>query len=354
MRVKALSLRIGLLLALAVVGVADPGENLKLPITGGSDPGYSDVPVHDPVMIRYDGTYYLFATGRGIAVWSSHDRVKWVQEAPVFAEPPAWAVAAVPGFKGHIWAPDISHHAGRYYLYYSVSAFGKNTSCIGVATNVTLDPRDPRFRWEDHGKVIESVPGQTNWNAIDPNLVESADGTAWLAFGSFWEGLKLAKLAPDRLQPAETPDHWPTLASRELTELPAPPPGSGYPTNAGDNAIEAPFIFRHDDRYYLFASIDYCCRGKDSTYKMIVGRAENIAGPYLDRDGNPLAHGGGTILLAGDARWHGVGHNAVCSFDGVDYLVFHGYDATDPAGKAKLRILPIEWDDAGWPIVQSR
>lgn len=340
------------LLALrAVAGGADPGGNATSTNSGVSDPGYN-IPVHDPVMIRQDGIYYLFATGRGLAVWSSRDREHWVKEASVFAEPPAWAVAAVPGFKGHLWAPDISYHAGRYYLYYSVSAFGKNTSCIGVATNVTLDPRDPRFRWEDHGKVIESVPGRTNWNAIDPNLIESDEGMAWLAFGSFWEGLKLAKLTPDRLQLAEADASLPTLASREPGETSAPPPGAGYPTNAGDNAIEAPFIFRHGDHYYLFASIDYCCRGKDSTYKMIVGRAENVAGPYVDRDGRSLAHGGGTILLAGDARWHGVGHNAVCSFDGVDYLVFHGYDATDLAGKAKLRILPIQWDETGWPVVK--
>jgi arabinan endo-1,5-alpha-L-arabinosidase len=310
----------------------------------------TDIPVHDPVMIKEADTYYLFATGRGVAVWSSRDRVHWVQEPPVFAAPPAWAVAAVPTFKGHIWAPDISYHDGRYYLYYSISAFGKNTSCIGVATNVTLDPRDPRFKWDDHGKVIESVPGLTNWNAIDPNLVEADDGTPWLAFGSFWEGLKLLKLAPDRLQPAESLEQLPTLASRRPEDFPASVAGS-YPTNAGENAIEAPFIFRHGAYYYLFASIDYCCRGAQSTYKMIVGRSANVAGPYVDRTGKDLVHGGGTLLLAGDSRWHGVGHNAVCSFDGTDYLVFHGYDATDPAGKAKLRIEKLAWDAEGWPVV---
>lgn len=310
----------------------------------------TDIPVHDPVMIREGGTYYLFATGRGIAVWSSPDRVHWTQQPPVFAVPPAWAVAAVPTFKGHVWAPDISHHDGRYYLYYSISAFGKNTSCIGVATNVTLDPRDPRFKWEDHGKVIESVPGRTNWNAIDPNLVEAEDGTAWLAFGSFWEGLKLVKLTPDRLHAAESLGNLPTLASRRPADFPASVPGN-HPTNAGENAIEAPFVFRRGGYYYLFASIDYCCRGAQSTYKMIVGRSVQPAGPYVDRSGRDLARGGGDVLLTGDERWHGVGHNAVCAFDGTDYLVFHGYDATDPAGKAKLRIAPLAWSEDGWPVV---
>ncbi len=32
------------------------------------------IPIHDPVLTRQNGTYYLFATGRGITVWSSKDR----------------------------------------------------------------------------------------------------------------------------------------------------------------------------------------------------------------------------------------------------------------------------------------
>jgi arabinan endo-1,5-alpha-L-arabinosidase len=261
-------------------------------------------------------------------------------------------VEAVPAFAGHIWAPDISFYDGKYYLYYAVSAFGKNTSCIGVATNTTLDPRDPNFKWVDHGKVIQSVPGVSNWNAIDPNIITADDGTPYMAFGSFWGGIKLVKLKPDRLGIAEDPAHLPTIASRKRDPQggnpPAPP---GNPPDAGGNAIEAPFIFKHGDHYYLFASIDYCCRGPKSDYKMIVGRATAVTGPYVDRAGVELAHGGGTILLAGDAKWYGVGHNAVCTFDGVDYIVFHGYDASDKRGRAKLRIETLKWDETDWPVV---
>ena len=84
---------------------------------------------------------------------------------------------------------------------------------------------------------------------------------------------------------------------------------------------------------------------------MIVGRSKSVAGPYADRQGVPLARGGGTLLLAGDAHWYGVGHNAVCTFDGVDYLIFHGYDASDERGRSKLRIERLSWDDTGWPVV---
>ena len=81
--------------------------------------------VHDPVMIRQDSTYYVFCTGMGISCFSSVDKVHWKKEPPVFSTPPEWAVEAVPGYKGHTWAPDISYHNGKYWLLYSVSAFAK-------------------------------------------------------------------------------------------------------------------------------------------------------------------------------------------------------------------------------------
>lgn len=94
-------------------------------------------------MIKQDDIYYLFCTGRGISVWSSKDMRNWEREDPGFGEAPGWTDTVVPGLKNHIWAPDITYRNGTYYLYYSVSAFGKNTSAIGVATNSTLDSDDP-------------------------------------------------------------------------------------------------------------------------------------------------------------------------------------------------------------------
>lgn len=302
------------------------------------------IPAHDPVMVQQNGTYYMFCTGPGIAVWSSQDRKNWQPEKPVFAAAPEWATKAVPGFnRNHIWAPDISFHNGVYYLFYSVSAFGKNTSCIGLATNKTLDPKAMNFKWVDQGMVIQSVPGRDMWNAIDPNLIRDEAGTPWLSFGSFWNGIKLVQLRPDLKAPAQ-PEQWRTLARRPRNlklndSLP------------GDGAIEAPFIFRRDGYYYLFTSFDYCCRGPQSTYKIMVGRSKNVTGPYVDRDGVALEQGGGTQVLAGDQNWFGLGHNSVYTFEKQDYLVFHGYDAADQ-GRSKLRLEKLSWDAAGWPVVQ--
>lgn len=311
----------------------------------------TDISVHDPVMTRQDSTYYIFCTGNGIAMWSSGDRVHWKAEKPVFATAPQWAIDAIPGFKRHIWAPDISFYNGLYYLFYSVSAFGKNTSAIGVATNTTLHTNDPAYKWIDHGKVIQSIPGKTNWNAIDPNLITDKDGTPYLIFGSFWDGLKLVKLNKDRLSVTENIDNIPTIATRRKVAMENLPAIDGNPVDAGGNAIEAPFIFKHDKYFYLFASIDYCCKGPKSTYKMIIGRSKTLKGPYLDKEGIAMNKGGGSILLAGDTNWYGVGHNGVSTFDGVDYIIFHGYDAAD-RGISKLRIEKLDWVD-GWPVIRK-
>ena len=314
----------------------------------------TNISVHDPVLIQQDSMYYIFCTGRGISRWSSKDLKNWRPEKPVFDSGPRWAQQAVRGFKDHIWAPDISYYNGLYYLYYSVSTFGKNTSCIGVATSPTLHSNDPAYHWTDHGKVIQSYPGQTNWNAIDPNLITDNKGNPYLAFGSFWGGLKLAKLTPDRLHILGDTIELPTIASRQKNpnsnnNLPAT---DDNPKDAGGNAIEAPFLFKKGKYYYLFASIDYCCKGINSTYKMIVGRSKKLEGPYVDREEKPLANGGGSIVLQGDTDWYGVGHNAVATLHGKDYLIFHGYDAKDN-GRSKLRIEQLQWKNE-WPQIEPK
>ncbi len=294
--------------------------------------------VHDPVMIKEKDTYYLFCTGFGISVWSSKDLKSWRKEASVFSKPPQWAVDTIPNFRGHIWAPDISYHNGQYYLYYSVSAFGKNTSAIGVATNKTLDSSSADFKWIDHGRVLQSYPGKTNWNAIDPNLIVDKKRNAFLVFGSFWDGIKMVRLTKDLLQPAESLSKLPTIASRKTNSSDNNPPATGdNPKDAGGNAIEGPFIFKKASYYYLFVSIDYCCRGEKSTYKVVGGRSKNVEGPYVDRYGKELRSGGGNIIVQGDKDWYGAGHNAAYSFDGKDYIIYHGYDAQDK-GRSKLII----------------
>ena len=324
-------------LAVSVVG-------LTIAVGASAEEGPEQLFVHDPVVGREGDTYYLFSTGPGITFYSSTDLVHWKLEGRVFPGYPSWALDVASTFNGHIWAPDILQHEGLFYLYYSVSAFGKNTSAIGVTVNTTLDPESPEYRWEDQGIVVRSVPNRDLWNAIDPQLFIDDDGTPWMSFGSFWGGLKLVKLDPSLTAIAE-PQEWYSIAKRERSVL-------IDDRDPGPAAIEAPFIFKKGEYYYLFVSWDMCCRGKNSTYKIMVGRSKRVTGPYLDRDGVDLAEGGATLVLRGDENYSGVGHNSAYTFGGKDYLVFHAYELADN-GRQKLKILELHWDDERWPVVDE-
>ena len=285
--------------------------------------------VHDPCIIKEKDTYYVYATGPGIAVRKSKDLIEWVSVGRVFDKTPDWASKAVPGNKGSLWAPDISFFNGKYHLYYSVSTFGSRRSCIGLATNKTLDLSCGEYKWIDAGVVVSSTP-QDDWNAIDPNIVLDENGRPWLSFGSFWGGLKMVKIDPDTGKPKEKTVY--SIAARPV-----------------EKAIEAPFIVRKNGYYYLFASWDRCCRGVKSDYKIVVGRSKSVTGPYVDRAGIDMARGGGTLLLAGYDNIKGPGHNALLMEGEKDWLIHHYYDAYRN-GIATLQIRPLLWADDGWPL----
>lgn len=302
-----------------------------------------DVRVHDPAILRVGDTYHLFSTGHlgertGIIPWRvSKNLVDWAFVGPVFRDLPDWAPRTIEGARG-LWAPDIVQANGEYRLYYAVSTFGKNRSAIGLAVTRSLDPASPDFGWEDRGPVLQSFSGD-DFNAIDPNIFIDRDGRHWMSFGSFWGGIKLVELDPatGKRKAEDGPIH--SIASR---------PG-------GEHAIEAPFLIARGGSYYLFVSFDFCCRGVNSTYHTVVGRADNVLGPYVDRDGKLLLDGGGTVVLHTDQdpgrRWIGPGHSAILRDNGQDYIVYHAYDATRQGAPA-LRIQPLEWTEDGWPVAR--
>lgn len=309
---------------------------------------------HDPVMAKEKDTYHVFYTGGGH--YSSKDMQNWKIEKPVFDAStwPKWISEEAKLSATSYWAPDIAFYNGQWYLYYAVSAFGKNTSAIGVATNKTLDPASPDYKWVDHGKVIQSYPGTTNWNAIDPAFIVDEKGTPWLSFGSFWQGLPLIKLTKDGFRPAEGPDELRIIASRKTDPWAPNPPSDGvHPADAGGNAIEAPYIFKKGQYYYLFVSWDYCCSGVRSDYKIAVGRSKSVSGPYLDKNGVDMAKGGGTVLLEGDKgeqkTVYALGHNSTYTFDGTDYMIYHKYLQNGNV----MGINKLTWDKDGWPVVSD-
>jgi len=290
------------------------------------------VRVHDPVMIKQGDTYYMFSTGMGIEIQSSKDKVHWVSSGSVFPKGamPTWHKELIPEQKGHLWAPDIHFRDGKYHLYYSVSAWMNFNSGIGYATNTTLDPKNPNYRWIDKGLVISAKNGGDGVNVIDPNVFVQKNGKVWLLYGSYQAGLRLVELNPST-----------GLLKNELH-----PDRTILTTALGEGV----FLLQSKGYYYIFASRGRCCAGVQSTYQVVIGRSKKIQGPYLSKEGKSWVDNNYTLFLPGDYDQPGKGHNGFITENGITSIVYHAY--TRSAGGASLLcIQPLFEGKDGWPTL---
>src|SRR5262249_34911400 len=153
-----------------------------------------------------------------------------------------------------------------------------------------------------------------------------ANGAPWLVYGSYFDGIHLVALDPATMKPS----------------------GRNYNIAQRPNGIEGANVVYANGAYFLFVSIDTCCQGVNSTYKISYGRSASITGPYLDRAGVDLMKAGGTLLEVGGDRWKGPGGESVVSVDGGWVIARHAYDA-DNRGAPTLRIADLYFDANNWP-----
>ncbi len=295
-----------------------------------------DTTVRDPSMIKAsNGTYYVFSTSTnkaapfdGIEMRASTDRIHFTNAGTAFTKLPSW-ISTYNGGTGDVWAPDISFHNNKYWLYFAVSTFGSNTSAIGLATSSTAAPGS----WVDQGIVITSGSGSL-YNTIDPCLVVDASGAMWLSFGSYWTGIYMIHINPTTGKQLASDKTFYHLAER---------------LNIA-KGIEASYIYPHGGFYYLFASLDGCCTA-DATYHEIVGRSTSITGPYTDESGLNMLIGGGTIILSTHNNVTGPGGGSFTTDAGTTLFNYQYHDANN-GGNPTLGINLIGWNAAGWPFVK--
>ncbi|MGP9539156.1 family 43 glycosylhydrolase [Brachybacterium sp. AOP43-C2-M15] len=305
----------------------------------------------DPTIIRgRDGCWYAYATNgprfpgderQLMMITRSSDLLDWEWVGPVFTS------ETMPTYDGkpadanrQFWAPEIAYVAGRYVLYYSYVVESPGEPWRVVAAATADHPAGP---WTDTGEVVvgnetwEVRPGVTEIrNNIDPDLLTAPDGTRYLYYGSVQGGVRVVRLSHDGLRAEGDPV--------QLTDA---------------HRYEAAYVLHRDGRYHLMLSvIGGCCAGAASAYPIMVGRAEDPMGPFVDRDGVPLAGptGGGTPVLAPNGnRWVSTGHNAVATdLSGQDWIVSHAIDRAAPyvEGRENARHLVLtrlDWID-GWPV----
>lgn len=284
---------------------------------------------HDPTVIKDDRCVYtLFTTNNLLQVRQSTDEVNWTAKGNIFTAVPAWVNTALGTTIPDIWAPCIRYNNGLYWVYYACSSFGTNNSVIGVATNPTLDPTASNYQWTDQGLVIQSSTAD-DYNCIDPDMFVDTNGNVWLAFGSFWSGIKMIAIDPNTGKQLASNTTLYSLASR------------------GGGAIEGASLMKQGSFYYLFSSWDTCCEGVSSTYNTRVGRSASVTGPYVDEAGTALMSSGGTELLSSYAQYIGPGGGDAFPDGRRWYFAHHYYDANH-AGNPYLQVREIVFDNNGW------
>jgi arabinan endo-1,5-alpha-L-arabinosidase len=298
-----------------------------LPIEQSASRG---IRTRDPsTIVKCKDEFWVFYTGRGVPSYHSKDLVKWEPGPPVFKTAPEWIAENVPQNRNlSCWAPDVMHVGDRYLLYYSVSSMGKMTSAIGLAANPTLDPNDPAYHWTEQGIVVQSHEGG-DFNTIDPAIFREDDGSLWLVFGSYWSGIKLVQLDPK--------------TGKRIA------PDSPQFSLAHNSSIEASYIYKKGDYYYLFVDWGSCCQGAASTYNIRIGRSKKITGPYLDKNGVDLLHEGGSLFLDKQGPLTGPGHAGILVEKGESWFTCHFEADARLGGRATLAVMPLHWNADGWP-----
>ena len=278
-----------------------------------------------------------------IPMLRSTNLVNWEYVGDAFTTRPDWLDPT-----SGMWAPEIDFFDGLYYLYYTVpdvadSVSGEpgchGDSAIGVATSTS-----PLGPWTDSGAPVvaprRNGPGCNFFWTFDPEVVED-DGQKYIFFGSYYGGVAARELSADGLQ--SNPE------SQVQITIP--------------NRYEGAEVVFRDGYWYLFVSATNCCNGPLTGYSVFVGRAADVLGPYVDREGVSLLSGrvGGTPFLTMNGnRWVGLGHNSVFQdFDDQWWTVYHAVDQNDPyfegaVGFTKRPVLldPIDWIN-GWPTVRG-
>lgn len=280
-----------------------------------------DYSLPDPTLIRAnDGYFYVYATEniRNLPIHRSKNLVDWEEVGTAFTE------ETRPTFepKGNIWAPDISYIDGQYVLHYSMSVWGGEWTCgIGVAT-----ADKPEGPFTDRGMMFRSN-GIGVQNSIDPYYIED-NGKKYMFWGSF-RGIYGIELSADGLSVKK---------------------GAEKKQVAG-TAYEGTYIHKRGKYYYFFASIGSCCEGLKSTYTTVVGRSENLFGPYVDKKGQPMMDNHHEILIHGNEAFVGTGHNSEIITDkaGNDWMLYHAVSKANPTGRV-LMMDQVKWVN-DWPEV---
>lgn len=259
----------------------------------------------DPSVLKDGDVYYMthssFHSYPGLLVWHSKDLVNWEPVGPALRKN-----------VGSVWAPDLSKHNGRYYIYFP-----------GVTTERTTN----YVVWADNINGPWSDPIDLNIGEIDPGHVVGPDGKRYL----FMSRGYMVPLADDGLS-----------AVGKMNKV---YDGWKYPEDwvVESFSQEGPKMLQHGDYYHMVLA-EGGTAGPPTSHMVISARAKHLEGPWENSPYNPIVRTNGR-----EEKWWSKGHATLVEGPGGKwYLVYHAYENGFYTLGRQTLLEPVVWTDDGW------
>ena len=308
----------------------------------------------DPFVWEAKGEYYAVATGpveaagevvdaeraatgllaqlRIFPMLRSDDFVHWQPIRHALIPPD-------PALGGEFWAPEVAHHNGIYYMYYSIGGGQVGRHVLRVATSP-----HPMGPYTDSGKNL--VQPEHSPFSIDAHPFQDENGQWYLFYAcDFFDsenGMRPGTgIVVDRLLDMTTLAGEPKIVLRPRSDWQRFESGLFIYGQVFDwHTLEAPAVRKHDGKYYCFYSGG---RWENESYSVDYGVADHVLGPYSDAG----SESGGRLLQTIPGHVVGPGHCSIVMGPDheTEYVVYHAWDAAQTA--RQMRMDRLQWTPNG-------
>lgn len=320
-----------------------PGEAYVLPpytVPTFTNPVTGPSLLNPSVLRTWDGWFYAYGSeenwvgsggNRLMPVLKSSDLINWTYERNVFSTRPTWRT-------GTLSSPEVIEINKRPHIYYT---FGNATDInVSIGVGISFNPAgafSDREDFEEMGDKPSNLLDIDSTNIADPRhpfyYDDSPNKTKYLFWNSANAGEDAAvyciKLTDNGLRITDFTT-FKKIASR---------------------ALEGITIHKRANHFYLFGTK---VNGSSST--IVVGRATNLLGPYVDKSGKDLLDlSAGTVFVEEGEVFRSPGHTTriFTDKDNSDWIMFHAVDKRDPTfsnnvEKKPLILVKVNWNNE-WP-----
>ena len=212
----------------------------------------------DPAPVVFGDELYVFTgcdrdgqnsfyTMTGWQCFSTKDMKNWTDHGRILEDSTfSWCN------KNDAWASQCIERNGKYYFYFTSTSPTGGGREIGVA--VADSPEGP------YKDVLKKPLCGPNWEYIDPTVIIDDDGQAWLMFGN--------------------PKCYYVKLKEDMVTLDGPIQSFNLSLNPGTKYTEGPWIYKHNNLYYLvFASMVDGFGGESISYCT----GPTVTGPWTHR-----------------------------------------------------------------------